>query len=162
MTQTLEEFHELANRIRQTRPDLVAPTVLSKSSSRRYSLHVVYAANQIDFHKDWSSPDAIFDASIDYVRKTAASGRTIYLEHDDSQIMGEWVHCFVTPADMTTDLSLPGEPSRRVTLRKGSALLGCIWTPEAWSKLQAGEIRGLSFGGRGKRVRAKLASKEPV
>ena len=67
------------------------------------------------------------------------------MHSDWSEELGDVVECYVAPADFTIG-------TERIS--KGSWLLGVVWSPDQFKKIETGERTGLSMGGRGQRVHA--------
>ena len=57
--------------------------------------------------------------------------------------LGDIVECYVAPVDF----QLGDEP-----IRKGSWLLGVVWSEDQFRKVQDGTLTGFSLGGVGRRV----------
>lgn len=67
-----------------------------------------------------------------------------YMHEKRDKDMGDIVECYIAPVDFTVN----GE-----SIKKGTWLLGVVWAPEYFEKVESGEITGYSMGGKGRRIR---------
>ena len=119
---------------------------------KRYTLSPWYIPDSLDGHDEWTDKEEVQRAFWDYLKKP---DRTIKLQHNMDIIAGEWVEGLTWPHEVTVPVKHP-EGNRDITFPAGTPFLGVIWEPWAWELIKDGEIRGLSIGGRGKRLEADL------
>ena len=152
--------------------------ILKSDAPQRYTLGTVYAPNEVDSQKDWATSAEIEKACFDFNRRLigsdlrkvastmsealrkAASGAEVTLtvdaealakgalgvQHEDwSDDNGEIVESYIAPADMVVN----GE-----AVTKGTWLMGVVWSPDNWAKVEKGEITGYSLGGSAIRLRS--------
>lgn len=155
--------------------------VLKTQAQQRYTLGVVYAPGEVDSQGDYAEAPEIEQACWDFMRRLQGrdplaklgaalaaavakahqqpgavqielpdtwedlvKGRGLGLQHREfGSEIGDIVECYLLPADC----EIGGE-----TVPQGSWLLGVVWSPEHFAKVQSGEITGLSMGGKGRRV----------
>lgn len=84
---------------------------------------------------------SVFDATgiIDDIRKGALG----YNHEEWPDDIGTIVESYIMPADC----NLNGQK-----IKKGTWMMGVVWSPEYWSKVKEGEITGYSMGGTGMRI----------
>lgn len=151
-------------------------TTLAKSAEKRYTLGVVYEPDEVDTQGDFAKSEDIECAAwgfmerlqsfakagaafVGLVRSDSTEGE-VEIEVDESLLskdadglddehlqtsehVGVIVESYVAPAEMTV-----GDQ----TVKKGSWLLGVVWTEDMFGKIKAGERTGLSMFGRAGRV----------
>ena len=115
-------------------------SVLEKRDLERYTLGVVYEPDVTDSQGEYADAATIRKAAFDFA--TTLQGRLgdNHTSWDDA--MGRIVETYTAPADMVVS----GQ-----AIRKGSWLLGVVWSPDYFAKIQKGERVGLSMGGRAER-----------
>lgn len=134
---------------------------IAKSKTElRYTLAPLYVPNTKDAHGEFVTPEDLQKASWDYVRQAIASGdNKIYKQHTGEPI-GEWVEIAARQEEHTVTLQVPQEDGSveqvSRTFPAGTIYTGVVWSEAAWPDVKKGKIRGLSLGGRAKRVEADL------
>lgn len=131
--------------------------ILKSEDVRRYTLGVVYEPDVEDTQGDMASAEEIEKACWDFNRRRIGTGKELAkrnvrkgalgIQHnswDDGH--GEIIESYIAPADF--ELETPHGPEQ---VKKGTWLMGVIWSPENWAKIQNGELTGLSLGGRARR-----------
>lgn len=152
--------------------------ILKADSAQRYTLGVVYEPGVVDTQGDYATAPEIEKACWDFNRaqlapiakanvlldaiEQAALGVSVELvieavekgalgvQHsswDDSH--GDIVESYVAPSDMI----LTKADGNLESVKKGTWLMGIVWSPENWAKVEKGELAGLSLGGVARRVR---------
>jgi hypothetical protein len=153
----------------------VAQDFLIKAAPERYTLGIVYEPDVLDTDQEFADAATIRKAAFDFARRLHPTHRltkaaaalleamrtaaaqpgehqvdiTEWLEAVDKGLLGDahraWdddlgeiVETYVAPADLVVN----GH-----AVRKGSWLLGVVWSPAMFAKIQAGERIGLSMGG---------------
>lgn len=126
--------------------------ILSKAleDEKRYTLAPWYVPDSIDAHGEWTDKEEVQRAFWDYLAKP---DRTIKLQHNTDIVAGEWVEGLTWPHEITVPVKHP-EGDTEITFPAGTPFLGVVWEPWAWELIKEGEIRGLSIGGKGKRLEA--------
>lgn len=66
------------------------------------------------------------------------------------EALGDIVECYISPVDF--DLTLPDGTHEHIS--KGTWLMGTVWNPDYFAKIESGERNGLSMEGKGRRVNA--------
>ena len=156
--------------------------ILKTDSKKRYTLGVVYEPDKVDSQGDWSDEEEIEKACwnfmkliqgkskvtksvlelLDLITKGLEKKSTVAIDITDiwedlqkaAQGLGvmhkEWgdnigniVECYIAPVDMFIN----GE-----WIRKGTWLMGVVWSEDYFEKVENGEITGFSMGGRGRRI----------
>lgn len=117
---------------------------------KRYTLSPWYVPDVLDAHGEWTDKDEVQRAFWDYLKR---DDRSIRLQHNMDITAGEWVEGLTWPHEVTVPIKHP-EGDTEMTFPAGTPFLGVIWEPWAWELIKDGEIRGLSIGGRGKRMEA--------
>jgi predicted ABC-type ATPase len=128
--------------------------ILSKAmdDEKRYTLAPWYVPDVLDAHGEWTDKDEVQRAFWDYLKR---DDRSIRLQHNMDIVAGEWVEGLTWPHEVSVPVKHP-EGDREITFPAGTPFLGVVWEPWAWELIKSGEIRGLSIGGRGKRLEADI------
>lgn len=157
--------------------------IVSKDAKRRFTLGVVYEPYAHDTDNEWTDPAELEKACWDFMReiqgrgetaktalsllaeikKAAEDGDEVELDitdideviekrgvnamHREDLEDSEVVECYIAPADMV----IGGE-----AVKKGSWLAGIVWSPEVFAKIENGEWRGYSMGGRAQKVKQAM------
>jgi len=119
---------------------------------KRYTLAPWYIPDSLDAHDEWADKDEIQRAFWNYLKNP---DRTIKLQHNHDIVAGEWVEGLTWPHEVEVQVKHP-DGDRTIKFPAGTPFLGVIWEPWAWQLIKDGEIRGLSIGGKGKRMEADL------
>lgn len=117
---------------------------------KRYTLAPWYVPDVLDAHDEWTDKDEVQRAFWDYLGR---EDRSIRLQHNMDIVAGEWVEGLTWPHKVTVPIKHP-DGDTEITFPAGTPFLGVIWEPWAWELIKNGEIRGLSIGGRGRRMEA--------
>lgn len=119
---------------------------LFKADKQRYTLGIVYEPDTIDSQGDFATAEEIEKACHNFMRNLQRNqvqkGALGSMHNDWSDELGDIVECYIAPIDM----EINGEP-----IKKGSWLLGAIWSEDMFQKVEKGEITGYSMGGTGVR-----------
>lgn len=126
--------------------------LLSKAmdDEKRYTLAPWYVPDVLDAHDEWTDKEEVQRAFWDYLSR---DDRSIRLQHNMDIVAGEWVEGLTWPHAVTVPIKHP-DGDKEITFPAGTPFLGVVWQPWAWQLIKDGEIRGLSIGGRGKRMEA--------
>lgn len=155
---------------------------IAKSDKKYYTLGIVYEPDTVDSQGDFADAEEIEKACWNFMRrlqgrdtltktalrvleevvKAAESGESVRLDITDAyeavqkrglndmhipsendEELGTIVECYIAP----TDFEVNGE-----TVKKGTWLLGVVWNPEYFEKIEKGERTGLSLEGTAIRV----------
>lgn len=154
--------------------------VKSAQDSLKYTLGIVYEPNVEDLEGDFSTEDEIMKAAWGYMRKIQGQGEVAKmaskvvdsilksLESDEevtldvsalfstdikkslgdmhesvSDEYGDIVECYCAPCDMNIEDEV---------IKKGTWLLGVVWSDPMWEKVVKGDRTGYSMGGSGIRI----------
>ena len=148
--------------------------ILEKAEAKRFTLGVVYEPDVLDTQREMAKAEDIERAAWDFMGRLQAlakSGALVLkaardgegqVELDDELIkavglddehmqtdehLGTIVESYVAPCDMKV-----GDQ----TVKKGSWLLGTVWTPEMFAKIRKGDRTGLSMYGRAERISVSI------
>lgn len=143
----------------------------SSDSKRRYTLGVVYEPDSVDSQNEFAKAEEIEAAAWGFMARLQGLAKSAcviiksvrdesdvevdvtdldelikstglddeHMQLDDSESpLGTIVESFITP----TDLDIDGEE-----VKKGSWLLGVVWSPEMFERIEKGERTGLSMFG---------------
>jgi len=155
---------------------------IAKNEKQNYTLGIVYEPNVVDTQGDFAEAPDIEKAAWDYMRKlqgkdkltktavcvleevvkAAASGKSVridvtdifetvekrglndmHINTEDDDQLGTVVESYNAPCDMVI-----GDQE----VKKGTWLLGVVWSPEYFAKIESGERTGFSMEGRAVRV----------
>ena len=111
--------------------------------TQRYTLGVLYMADRLDHHGEFSDADTLQKSLWDY---NLNSDKKLRLQHG-SKIVGSVVEAFQLPFDHEADLTSADGTVRKQKCPSGTVYVGCVWTPEAWKSVLSGAIQGYSMGG---------------
>lgn len=125
-------------------------TAVAKADAEmRYTLAPVYLPDTEDAHGEFVDAPTLQKAFWGYLENS----REIHLQHTDTPA-GTLVECVTWPAEFNTTLTIPGEDPKPITFPAGTVYAGIIWDESSWALIKAGKLRGLSMGGRAKKVYA--------
>jgi len=120
---------------------------IAKKSDRfpqRYTLSVVYPANQVDAHGDTMTQDELEKAAWRFMSKDSVSRRVGLMHKDGTTGAGTVVESFIYRGDPWTVKDLGGT---KQTVNSGDWLMGIVWDPDVFAAIESGEITGLSLQG---------------
>jgi hypothetical protein len=129
--------------------------IVAKSRDEdRYTMGPYYVPNRVDAHGEMIDPEVLEKAVWEYVRSSAAEGRRINDQHDDTgdATTGEWVGVISWPKEETWELMQADGTTKSVTLPAGTVYMGIVWDEPEWKLIKSGAKTGLSMGGRAMRV----------
>jgi|ERR1035437_1956904 hypothetical protein len=118
---------------------------IHKSEEKRYTLGIVYAPDEVDSQDDWSTAEEIEAGCWKYNRDLIDDGPDGKLGVQHSRWNpkdGDIVESYIAPADFTVD----GKQ-----IKKGTWLMGVIWSKDMWKQIKANKITGYSMGGKAKK-----------
>lgn len=124
---------------------------LKANDELRYTLAPVYLPDTEDAHGEYVGADVLQKAFWGYLENS----REIHLQHTDKRA-GALVECVTWPTAYETTLTVPGEAPKPITFPAGTVYAGIVWEPAVWALIKAGKLRGLSMGGRAKKVYADV------
>jgi 2'-5' RNA ligase len=125
-----------------------------KSEELRFTLAPVYSPGVTDAHGEFVRSAVLQKAFWGYFEKS----REIHLQHADGTKAGDLVELVAWPFPVKAALQIPGEPTREIELPAGTEYAGIVWEPVAWELVKQGKLRGLSMGGRARKVYADFSS----
>lgn len=156
--------------------------IIKSDAKKRYTLGVVYEPGVVDSQDEWSDEEEIEKACWNFMRYLQGKSRVNksvlelldlivkgleeryaaaidisdiwediqkavrglgYMHAAWGDDIGDIVECYIAPADLVIN----GE-----YVQKGTWLMGVVWSPEYFKKVEKGEITGFSMGGRGRRI----------
>lgn len=123
---------------------------VEKSNELRYTLGPMYIPDTLDAQNEFADSEELRKA----IWAVNEKGDKRVRKQHGNKIIGVQRELFQLPWEQKLDLKLPdGTVTKSVTLPAGTVYTGVQWTPEGWSDVKKGLIRGLSMGGRAVRVR---------
>lgn len=130
--------------------------VITKSSpDQQYTFGPLYAPDRKDAHGEYTDAETLQKAVHAYVQECVDTGNNeLNVQHnvDGVQKAGKWVEVCSWPYDSVVKIKVPGESERSVTLPAGTIFMGIQWNDSIWKDVKAGNIAGLSLGGKAMRV----------
>jgi Putative phage serine protease XkdF len=110
------------------------------SDEQRYTLGIVYEPDVPDDQGDWASADSIREAAWRFAGKLVVAKASAGLQHKEwGNHIAEVVETYIAPCDMQLGEHI---------VKSGSWLMGLRWSEQHWPLVKAGEITGLSMGGK--------------
>jgi hypothetical protein len=129
----------------------VAGLLVKSEATRRYTLTVAYPADKpdtsvaADGYRDFAGKSAVEDAAWAYLTKSPEVG----LWHaDGTDGAGQVVESYIYRGP---DWTVKAADGSEHVVKAGDWLLGIVWSPDAWARVEAGEIGGVSMQGRAAR-----------
>lgn len=117
---------------------------LQKQDAMRYTLGVVYEPDVPDTYGHHATADVIEAAAWEFLANGPMAGYG-HIEDEAGQAVGLIVESYIYRGPAWT---IPAADGQMVTIQAGTWLLGTIWTPAYWAKIESGEATGLSLDGR--------------
>lgn len=110
----------------------------------RYTLGVVYPANDLDVHKDYATQDQLERTAWNYLTQS----REIGLFHKSGTAgHGTVVESYIYRGpDWTV--------GAKQVVKSGDWLMGVVWNEDAWKQIEKGDVKGYSLQGLSRRVLA--------
>jgi hypothetical protein len=129
----------------------------SKKYPQRYTLSVVYPANQVDAHGDTMTQDELEKAAWRFMSKESVSRRVGLMHEDGTTGAGTVVESFIYRGDPWTVKDIGGTTQ---TVSPGDWLMGIVWDEDAFAAIESGELTGLSLQGFAARSEEKTMKSE--
>lgn len=133
-------------------PTVYAPVVKASDEELRYTFSPWYVPNTLDAHNEWADDKEVQMAFWKYL---ALDDRDIRLQHNLDVRAGRWVEGATIPFAFEYEVITPDGP-QKLKFPANTPFLGIIWEPWAWKLVKSGAIRGLSIGGKSKRMEIAL------
>jgi hypothetical protein len=130
-------------------------TIVTKAEKQRYTLGAVYAPGEVDFHGDTMTEPELEKAAWAFARKDGLTKRVGLMHQSGTDGAGDVVESYIYRGPVWKFKDTAGVEQ---TIVPGTWMLGTVWTPDAWVKVERGEVRGLSLQG----VARKFANGEEV
>lgn len=125
----------------------IAAKLIKSVPERRYTLHCAYPCNKpdavvaADGFRDFASAEAVENAAWSYLTKSPKVG--LYHQHG-TEGAGSICESYlyrgpnweITASDGTTQM-----------IKAGDWMIGVIWSPDTWTLLKSGRIKGVSMQG---------------
>ena len=133
--------------------ETVAGIVVKSSAAQRYTLTVAYPANKADEaqaadgHRDFSGPEAVEKAAWSFLANSPAIG-LYHAEGTDGA--GTVVESYVYRGP---DWVVKAANDSEWTVKAGDWMVGTVWSPDAWDRIERGEIGGQSMQGKARRAK---------
>lgn len=131
--------------------ETIAGVVVKADAELRETLAVAYPADRadtakaLDGHRDFASKEAVRRAAHAFLEKS----REVGLDHADGTTgAGTVVESYIWPGDDWTP------DGAAYTVKQGDWLVKTRWSPEAWARIKAGEVTGVSMQGKARRAKA--------
>lgn len=132
-----EVLDELSSRVEKASRAFSGDLVKS-DEEKQIAYYTVYAADEVDAHGEWVSPEEIERAAHDYLAEMRHVGK-----HHEALEDGEVVESYIAPAEF----ELGGE-----TVKQGDWVAAIRWGDEAWDDVKSGVTPAISMGGAARRV----------
>lgn len=142
-----------AERIEYYRKD--AFVTVQKSEKQRYTLGAVYAPGETDFHGDTMTEVELEKAAWAFAKKDGLTKRVGLQHQSGTDGAGEIVESYIYRGPKWTFKDTAGNEQ---TIMPGTWMLGTVWTPESWAKIERRAVTGYSLQG----VARKFANGEEV
>jgi len=134
---------ESATRIEYQRKN--APLVpVTKADKQRYTLGAVYAPGEVDFHGDTMTEPELEKAAWAFAQKEGLSGRVGLMHQSGTDKAGKVVESYIYRGPKWTFKDTGGTEQ---TITPGTWMLGVVWEPEGWAKIERGAVKGYSLQG---------------
>jgi len=133
-------------------PTAYNPVAKAIDEELRYTFSPWYVPNSLDAHNEWADDREVQLAFWKYL---ALDDRDIRLQHNVEIRAGRWVEGATIPFAFEYDVITPEGP-QKLSFPANTPFLGIIWEPWAWKMVKSGAIRGLSIGGKSKRMEIAL------
>lgn len=123
---------------------------IAKSDVQRYTLGVAYPHSEIDSHGDFTDSDELEQAAWNFMRNVVAKGAEgVGTDHADgtdgaATVVESYIY---RGPEWTIEVG----DDETVIVKDGDWMVGAIWTPEAWERVEKGDditgwsIQGLAF-----------------
>jgi hypothetical protein len=122
-------------------------------AEKRLTLAPVFSPNRKDAHREWTTPEALEDAVIEFSK---SGNKRLFLQHGDlgNHHVGDILAVFTWPFEVTCDMTTPRDGKvRKMTFEPHTAWLWAQWDKgKAWESVKNGTLQGYSLGGRALRV----------
>lgn len=133
-------------------PSVYSPVAKAMDEELRFTFSPWYVPNSLDAHNEWADDREVQMAFWKYL---ALDDRDIKLQHNVEIRAGRWVEGATIPFAFEYDVITP-EGAQKLSFPANTPFLGIIWEPWAWKMVKSGAIRGLSIGGKSKRMEIAL------
>lgn len=142
-----------AERIEYYRKD--AFVTVQKSEKQRYTLGAVYAPGEVDFHGDTMTEAELEKAAWAFAKKDGLTKRVGLMHQSGTDGAGDIVESYIYRGPEWKFKDTKGNDQ---TIVPGTWMMGTVWTPESWAKIERGAVNGYSLQG----VARKFANGEEV
>lgn len=119
---------------------------------KRLTLAPVYSPNRVDAHNEWTTPDALEEAVIDFAKN---GSKRLLLQHGvlGAHTVGDIIAVFTLPWQITCKMTTPSDGKvRKMTFPEHTCWMWVRWDRDSWPLVKSGKITGYSMGGRAVRV----------
>jgi hypothetical protein len=119
---------------------------IAKDDTQRYTLGVAYPHGELDSHGDFTDEAQLEQAAWNFMRSVVAKGEGgVGTDHADgtddaAQVVESYIY---RGPDWTIDVG----DDETVLVKSGDWMVGAIWTPDAWDRIEKGELTGWSIQG---------------
>jgi hypothetical protein len=132
-----------------------APVPIAKSEKQRYTLGVVYAPGERDYHGDTMTPEELEKSAWAFAQKDGLTGRVGIQHQSGTDGAGKVVESYIYRGP---EWKIKDTSGRDQVIKPGSWMLGTVWDTDAWTKIERGALTGYSLQG----VARKFANGEEV
>jgi hypothetical protein len=120
--------------------------IFKSADEMRYTLGIVYPANEVDFHSDYMTVEELEKAAWKVMQKGEPA---VGLMHrPGTKGAGTVVESYIYRGPKWTLKGVGGEEQ---TVDTGDWLMGCVWSEDAWKAIKAGNINGYSLQGQARK-----------
>ncbi len=124
--------------------------VAKSADAQRYTFGPLYIPGEFDAHDHRADADLLQKSVWDWV----SSGDRTINDHHTETVAGEWLEIVSWPVAHTMDLTKADGSTEAVEFPAGTPWIGVRWTDDAWPRVLAGDINGMSLAGRARLVPA--------
>lgn len=128
---------------------------VQKSEKQRYTLGAVYAPGESDFHGDTMTEPELEKAAWLFAKKDGLTKRVGLNHQSGTDGAGEIVESYIYRGPVWKFKDASGQEQ---TIVPGTWMLGVVWQPEGWAKIERRAVTGYSLQG----VARKFANGEEV
>jgi hypothetical protein len=117
---------------------------VQKAEKQRYTLGVVYAPGEVDYHGDTMSEVELEKSAWAFAKKEGLTSRAGLMHMADTNGAGEVVESYIYRGPVW---KIKGVDGIEQTIVPGTWMLGVVWNPEAWTRVERGALKGYSLQG---------------
>lgn len=117
-----------------------------KNAPQKYTLGVVYAHGESDFHNDTMTEVELEKAAWAFMAKDGVQGRVGLMHEPGTDGAGKVVESYIYRGPEWT-MKAANDASQTQVIKSGDWLMGVVWGDAAWDAIQKGKVNGYSLQG---------------